>query len=70
MVLTVAGSSKVIFIALVLSHGGRFLSDQAGMAIFVDSLWVLVFAAYLLTARRLTPRGAETETTTGTVQGS
>jgi hypothetical protein len=53
--LTVVGTSKVIFILLVLSHGGRFLAYQAGTAIIVDSVWVIVFAAYLLTPHRLAP---------------
>lgn len=52
LVLTVAGASKSVFIALVLSHGGRFLSYQAGVAVFVDALWVIVFALYLLAMRR------------------
>jgi len=49
MALTVAGTSKAVFIALVLSNGGRFLGYQAGVAVFVDLLWVLVFALYLVT---------------------
>lgn len=53
LALTVAGTSKAIFIALVLSHGGRFLTHQAGIAILVDLVWVVVFAAYLFTIRRL-----------------
>ena len=48
LALTVAGASKAVFIALVLSHGGRFLGYQAGIAVFVDALWVMVFASYLL----------------------
>jgi hypothetical protein len=52
LALTVAGASKAIFIALVLSHGGRFLGYQAGIAVFVDGLWVLVFTSYLLAVRR------------------
>jgi hypothetical protein len=52
LALTIAGASKAVFIALVLSHGGRFLGHQAGIAVFVDALWVVVFASYLLTARR------------------
>ena len=38
----------MIFVALVLSHGGRFLGYQAGVAVAVDLAWVVVFAAYLL----------------------
>jgi hypothetical protein len=49
---TVAGASKAIFVALVLSHGGRFLGYQAGIAVLMDVLWVVVFAAYLLSVRR------------------
>lgn len=52
LALTVAGASKTVFIALVLSHGGRFLGYQAGIAVFVDVLWVIVFASYLLAVRR------------------
>jgi len=53
LVLTVAGSSKAIFIALVLAQGGRFLRHQAGIAIVVDAIWVVVFSAYLLAPRGL-----------------
>lgn len=42
----------MVFIALVLSHGRRFLGYQAGIAVFVDGLWVIVFASYLLAVRR------------------
>ena len=51
LALTVAGASKAVFIALVLSHGGRFLGYQAGIAVFVDAMWLLVFALYLLALR-------------------
>jgi len=52
MALTVAGASKAIFVALVLSHGGQFLGYQAGIAVLIDVLWVVVFVAYLLSVRR------------------
>lgn len=52
MALAVSGASKIVFIGLVLSHGSRFLAYQAGVAVVVDSLWVAVFAAYLLALRR------------------
>src|SRR5262245_33560401 len=52
LVLTVAGASKLVFIVLVLSHGGRYLGHQAAVAIAVDALWVALFAWYLLTRRR------------------
>jgi hypothetical protein len=51
LALTVAGASKAIFILLVLSHGGRFLGHQAGIAIGVDLVWVVLFAWYLFTVR-------------------
>ena len=56
LALSVAGASKAIFIVLVLSHGGRFLGYQAGIAVVVDLLWVAVFALYFLAVRR-TPSG-------------
>ena len=51
LVLTVAASSKIVFIALVLSHGARFLSQQVGVAVVIDAIWVVVFALYLLAGR-------------------
>jgi len=51
MALTVAGASKAMFVALVLSHGGRFLGYQAGSAVLIDVLWIIVFATYLLSVR-------------------
>ena len=51
LVLAVAGTSKLVFAGLVLAHGGRYLSQQAGIAIAVDLLWVVLFAWYLLSAR-------------------
>ena len=63
LALTVAGGSKAIFIVLVLSHGTRFLGYQAGVAVIVDLLWVLVFAVYLATRRAEV--GAAPLTTTG-----
>ena len=51
LTLTVAATSKAIFIALVLSHAGTFLGYQAGVAVIVDAMWVIVFAAYLFTTR-------------------
>ena len=56
LVLVVAGASKVIFIALVLSEGTRYLSDQAGVAIAIDSVMVVLFAWYLVAARSVTAR--------------
>lgn len=49
--LIVAGLSKAVFIGLVLSHGGRYLGAQAGIAIALDVLWIVLFAGYLLATR-------------------
>ena len=51
LVLTVAASSKIVFIALVLSQGARFLAQQVGVAVVIDAIWVVVFALYLLAGR-------------------
>jgi uncharacterized RDD family membrane protein YckC len=42
---------KLVFIGLVVSHGGRYLSQQAGVAVVLDSVMVLLFAGYLVGAR-------------------
>ena len=51
LALIVAGASKLVFAALVLSQGGRYLGHQAGIAIAIDLVWVALFACYLLGAR-------------------
>ena len=56
--LKVAGASKAVFIALALSHGSRFLGHQAGIAVAVDAVWVVVFATYLITTRRAGERAS------------
>ena len=58
LVLTVAGASKVVFIGLVLSQGARYLGHQAGIAVVVDSLLVLLFGAYLVATSRATAHEA------------
>ena len=52
LVLTVAASSKIVFIALVLSQGARFLSQKVGVAVVIDTIWVVVFALYLAASSR------------------
>jgi hypothetical protein len=52
VILTVAATSKVIFIALVLSHGERYLVRQAGIAVAIDFVIILLFFWYLLAVRR------------------
>ena len=49
--LVVATISKAVFIALVLAQGSLFLGYQAGTAILIDSVWVVLFLWYLLTTR-------------------
>jgi hypothetical protein len=56
--LVVAGLSKVVFISLVLAHGGQFLGSQAGIAIALDAIWVVLYAAYLAGARAGRPQPA------------
>jgi hypothetical protein len=58
MALVVAGASKAVFITLVLARGGRFLSHQAGIAVLVDAVWVLIFTAYLWSTRPRRPASA------------
>jgi hypothetical protein len=52
LVLAVAGTSKLVFIGLVLSHGGRYMSHQAGVAVAIDSVMVALFVSYLIGVRR------------------
>jgi hypothetical protein len=46
LVLVVAATSKVVFIALVVIYGQAFVST-AGPAVGVDLVWVALFVAYL-----------------------
>jgi hypothetical protein len=50
--LTMAGVSKVAFMALVLSFGQKFLQYQIGVAVVVDAMMVVLFLTYLLSERR------------------
>jgi hypothetical protein len=52
LVLTVAILTKLVFIALVLAQGSRYLGQQAGIAIAIDAVWVALFACYLVALRR------------------
>jgi hypothetical protein len=58
LVLTVAGLSKVAFIALILMAGREFLDSQAGIAVVSDVLQVTVFVFYMLEARRARQAGS------------
>jgi hypothetical protein len=46
--LVIAGTSKLIFIALVLTFGKQFMEFGAGTAVIADSVMVLLFAVYLV----------------------
>jgi hypothetical protein len=52
--LLVAGTSKLAFIALVLSIGQPLLQFQLGLSVAVDAVMVLLFATYLV-AERISP---------------
>lgn len=51
LVLVVASLSKLTFIGLVLAQGSRYLGHQAGVAVAVDAVMVLLFTLYLLSGR-------------------
>ena len=61
LILAVAGASKLIFIVLVLAHGGRYLGHQAGVAVAVDLVWVVLFACYLAAVRAAPIKQAQPE---------
>lgn len=48
LVLTFVGATKASFITLVLLAGGAVLKKQAGLAVLIDGIMVVLFAAYLL----------------------
>ena len=52
LVITVAGLSKVTFIALILTAGRPFLNHQAGVAVVSDVIQVTLFLGYLLVSPR------------------
>lgn len=49
--LLVAGTSKLVFIALVLTLGQPFLQFQVGVSVAVDTIMVVLFATYLIAQR-------------------
>lgn len=51
LAMTVAGVSKLTFIGLVLIHGQQYLSQQVGIAVAVDSVWVVLFIGYFIGVR-------------------
>jgi hypothetical protein len=52
LALAFTGLGKLIFIGLVLSHGGRYLGYPAGVAVLFDSVMVILFATYLVATHR------------------
>ncbi len=52
LIVTVAGISKLVFIGLVLTYGRHYLGHQAGLAIVIDGVAVLLFIGYLIGVRR------------------
>lgn len=56
--LLVAGTSKLVFIALVLSLGQPFLQFQVGVSVAVDTIMVVLFAAYFIAQRGSAHRAA------------
>ena len=57
-VLWIAGISKLTFIGLVLTFGRDLLAYQVRVAVVIDAVWVIVFAAYLVSVRRAPSRPA------------
>jgi hypothetical protein len=49
--LVIAGTSKAIFIALILIYGKQFMSFAAGTAVVADSIMIVLYAAYLSFSR-------------------
>ena len=54
LVLAVAGISKAVFIGLVLTLGD-YLGRQAGVAVVIDAVMIVLFAWYLVAARVVKP---------------
>jgi hypothetical protein len=48
LILVFAGATKIVFIALVLAQGARYLRRQAGIAVIVDLIMVVLFASYVV----------------------
>ena len=51
-VLVITGTSKLIFITLVLSFAPQALNFAAGTAVIADSVMILLFLAYLVLDRK------------------
>lgn len=51
LVLLAVGGSKLVFIGLLVGFGRQYLFGQAGVAVGLDAICVLLFALYLLENR-------------------
>jgi hypothetical protein len=51
IILMVAAASKVVFIALILSQGGRYFRGGIAVAVLIDIAMVALFAWYLAAVR-------------------
>jgi hypothetical protein len=51
LVLSVAAISKLVFIILVITLGSQYLGQQVGIAVAMDSIWVVLFACHLMATR-------------------
>jgi hypothetical protein len=51
LILVMAGVSKLVFIALVLTYGSAYLGQQAGFIIGLDALMVGLYTVYLINLR-------------------
>lgn len=53
LIVTISIISKLVFISLVLVYGRQFLGYQAGSAIAIDSIAVILFIVYLFSDRNI-----------------
>ena len=51
LALVIATVSKLSFVSLVVSLGKDYLGQQAGVAVGIDALWVVLFAWHLAVAQ-------------------
>ncbi len=51
LALVVAGASKIAFVGLILAQGDRYLSGL-GVAVAIDSVLIVLFAAYIVFGKR------------------
>jgi hypothetical protein len=53
--LVFVGAGKLAFILLVLLAGGGFLKKQAGLAVVIDGIMVVLFGTYLVATQGAAP---------------